>query len=446
MSSIIIKGKNLSAKTVILDWQKVILIALMLILYFSFTLEYTYTIFWTVTIINIVYAYTGTYRLWLIFTGAYMLYEDFYHHAKIELNITDYPKYTLLLPMFKEAEVIPDLMHSMKNLDYPKDKLQILLILEEEDIETLLAIKSYNPPSYFQVIIVPKSNPQTKGKASNYALQFATGEIVGIYDAEDVPDPLQLKKVVKMFAVSDPDIACIQCRLRFYNGSENILTSLFEIEYQTQYNFIFPVASYYNYPMPLGGSSNHFRIDVLKEVGAWDPYNLTEDADLGLRLAAYGYRTRVIISYTGEEATNTLMSWIKQRTRWLQGYMHTCLIYSRYPVAIFRSYHFFGYLFFLYIMFLSPLLTVITPFMFILSFLLITGVQDLPLGYDIFLRYLTWANLFYTMLNFIFTAYIISKVAGHKYLKYRWFLFVLYFIIIVYASYRALHRLIISSL
>jgi len=249
----------------------------------------------------------------------------------------DWPRYTILCPLYREAEVVPQFVRAMKALDYPVEKLQILLLTEKDDTLTRQAINALYLPSHFQIITVPDGQPRTKPRACNYGLLEARGSYVVIFDAEDIPDRLQLKKAVLAFANTGPNTACVQAKLNFYNTQQNILTRWFTAEYSTWFDMTLPGLQALNVALPLGGTSNHFRTDVLRTVGAWDPFNVTEDCDLGLRLARHGMKTVMLDSTTLEEANPDAKNWMRQRSRWVKGYMQTYLVYMRHPLEYFRK-------------------------------------------------------------------------------------------------------------
>jgi glycosyltransferase XagB len=253
----------------------------------------------------------------------------------------DYPMYTVLVPVYHEANVIGQILHNFESLDYPTDKLDILVLLEADDTETIAAAKAANPPSHIKLMVVPDGEPRTKPRACNYGLLFAKGKYVVIYDAEDRPDRDQLRKVLLSFRhdaevqhrrSANRPLACVQASLNYYNADYNVLTRMFAIEYAHWFDSMLPGMDTVNTPIPLGGTSNHFLRSALVEVGGWDPYNVTEDADLGLRLAASGYRVDVVKSTTWEEATAQVGPWIRQRTRWIKGYILTAAVNLRRPV------------------------------------------------------------------------------------------------------------------
>ena len=243
-----------------------------------------------------------------------------------------WPFYTILVALYRERLVLPQLTRALSALDYPSERLDIKLILEEDDEETCKALSAIPLPDHFHVLTAPACAPRTKPKALNYGLAFALGEYVAIYDAEDIPDADQLKKAARIFRTTPPEIACLQARLTVYNGSRNWLTRQFDLEYAMHFRAILPALERLGWPLPLGGTSNHFRIRALRQVGGWDPYNVTEDADLGLRLARFGYKSCVIDSDTHEESTANLRDWRRQRARWLKGFMQTLLVLTRDPV------------------------------------------------------------------------------------------------------------------
>ena len=266
------------------------------------------------------------------------------------LHAENLPVFTVLVPMFREAAMLPRLAESLRNLDYPLGKLDIKIVLEAGDLETIAAARTLGLEGVFEIIIVPASEPQTKPKACNFALRFARGEYLVIYDAEDRPEPDQLRKVVATFRRSPPNTACLQCRLSYYNVNENWLTRMFTLDYALWFDQVLPGLERMGMPIPLGGTSNHFRIDVLRELHAWDPFNVTEDADLGIRIGQKGYRVGVVDSTTFEEASGHSRQWIRQRSRWIKGYMQTLLVHTRRPVHFLRTVGplgFLGFVFFI---------------------------------------------------------------------------------------------------
>ncbi|MGH9099395.1 MAG: glycosyltransferase, partial [Acidimicrobiales bacterium] len=268
-----------------------------------------------------------------------------YHENVVEVSDEDVcalsdaelPVYTVLVPCYREANVLPQLMENLSALDYPKDKLEILLLLEEDDPETRHAAMAARPPSNVRFVTVPRGLPQTKPKACNVGLVFARGEYLVIYDAEDRPDPDQLKRAIVAFRRGGDDLVCVQAALNYFNSEENALTRMFTLEYSFWFDYMLPGLSALRLPIPLGGTSNHFRTEELRLLGGWDPFNVTEDADLGIRAAALGKRVGTINSTTFEEANNAYRSFVRQRSRWIKGYMQTTLVHLRHPLRLLRS-------------------------------------------------------------------------------------------------------------
>ncbi|MDQ2700041.1 MAG: glycosyltransferase, partial [Actinomycetota bacterium] len=262
------------------------------------------------------------------------------------------------------------------------------------------AILALNLPPHFKPIVVPESQPQTKPKACNYGLLGAKGKYVVIYDAEDRPDPAQLKKAVLMFENVDDSIVCLQGKLNFFNQQTNYLTRFFSIEYAMLYDLVLPGLDARKDPIPLGGTSNHIRLDRLVEVGGWDPYNVTEDADLGVRLHQAGYRTTMMDSTTYEEANTEIGSWIRQRSRWIKGYIQTWLVYMRNPLRLVSSVGFKGFVSF-QLLIGGTFIFLINPIFWLLTTLFALSqagfIQELFPGW---VYYLAAAQLF--LGNFVF--------------------------------------------
>ncbi|MGV1006250.1 MAG: glycosyltransferase [Candidatus Nanopelagicales bacterium] len=249
----------------------------------------------------------------------------------------DLPGYTILVPAYNEPEVVGDLLGAMARMEYPADKMQVLLLLEADDDVTIAAARECADAKNITIVLVPPGEPRTKPKACNYGLDFATGDIVTIYDAEDLPEPLQLRRTVLAFARLPSDVVCVQSKLAYHNAHQNLLTGWFTAEYNLWFGYLLPGMMRSESPIPLGGTSNHLRRDVLEAIGGWDPFNVTEDADLGLRIHAEGYRTAVLDSTTLEEANSDVINWIRQRSRWYKGYLQTWLVHIRRPVQMWRS-------------------------------------------------------------------------------------------------------------
>jgi cellulose synthase/poly-beta-1,6-N-acetylglucosamine synthase-like glycosyltransferase len=244
------------------------------------------------------------------------------------------PTYSIVIALYREAAAVPDLVTALRSLNYPLEKLDIKLVLEPDDHVTREAIAQLQLGPPFEVILAPDHGPRTKPKALNAALPFVRGTFVAVFDAEDQPEPDQLRLALEAFVANDERLVCVQARLTIDNTADSWLTRLFTAEYAGLFDVFLPGLATWRLPLPLGGSSNHFRVSVLREVGAWDPYNVTEDADLGMRLARFGYRTAVIPSTTYEEAPAMFGPWLRQRTRWFKGWIQTYLVHMRAPLRL----------------------------------------------------------------------------------------------------------------
>jgi hypothetical protein len=231
------------------------------------------------------------------------------------------PIYSIVIALYRESAAVADLAAALRGLNYPLEKLDIKFVLEEDDDETRRAVARLQLGPPFEVIVAPDRGPRTKPKALNAALPFVRGKFVAVFDAEDRPEPGQLRLALESFVAHDEKLACVQARLTIDNTADSWLTRVFTAEYAGLFDVFLPGLAAWRLPLPLGGSSNHFRTSVLREIGAWDPYNVTEDADLGMRLARFGYRTAVISSTTYEEAPALFGPWLRQRTRWFKGWM-----------------------------------------------------------------------------------------------------------------------------
>lgn len=293
-----------------------------------------------VTIITLVGILSGIYFLDVVFNISVVL-KSLHFPPEIKIPETDIaalkndelPTYTILCPLYREAEVLPNFLESIAKLDWPKNKLDVILLLEEDDKETVEEISRQKLPWYVRVLVTPDSEPKTKPKACNYGLAHAKGEYLVIYDAEDRPDPDQLKKAFLGFKKSNKKVVCLQAKLNYFNPHQNLLTRFFTAEYSLWFDVMLPGLQSINTVIPLGGTSNHFKTETLKTLEGWDPFNVTEDCDLGVRIFKKGWSTAIIDSLTLEEANSNWGNWIRQRSRWLKGYMQTYLVHMRNPFS-----------------------------------------------------------------------------------------------------------------
>lgn len=318
--------------------------------------------------IQLFYAFSNVFRLWMTLKATKVLSLTEVNEEEIDqINLHSLPIYTILVPLYKEASVIPILTNALKRLRYPKDRLDVKFLLEEDDVETIQAAKDYNLPKFIELVIVPPSEPRTKPKACNYGLQTARGEYVVIFDAEDIPESDQLLKAIATFRRSPDSLACVQAKLNYYNTRQNVLTRWFTSEYTMWFDLFLPALFSSNMPVPLGGTSNHFKTSVLMDLGAWDPFNVTEDADLGVRLYKHGYTTGIIDSTTYEEANSDFVNWIRQRSRWVKGYIQTWLVHMRHPVKLYKDLGFVGFMGFQMMVGGTPFIFIFNPVLWALA-------------------------------------------------------------------------------
>ncbi|MES2666591.1 MAG: glycosyltransferase [Pseudomonadota bacterium] len=255
------------------------------------------------------------------------------------------PTVSVIVAMYREGDIAARLVRRLSRLDYPPALLDVVLAVEAEDRLTRDALATASLPTWMRVVVVPAGHVKTKPRALNMALDQCRGSIIGVYDAEDAPEPDQIRKVVDRFHQRGPQVACLQGVLDFYNPRTNWLSRCFTMEYAMWFRLVLPGLARLGLVVPLGGTTLFFRRDVLEKLGGWDAHNVTEDADLGLRLARHGYRTELIETTTFEEANCRALPWVKQRSRWIKGYMMTWAVHMRNPVQLWRdlgAWRFFG--------------------------------------------------------------------------------------------------------
>lgn len=310
--------------------QKVAIFFLLILLIISLSIRLHATLVVLIAALSLLYFADLIFNCFLIIVSFAKKPEIHISNQEMKWLLADFfPTYTILCPLYKEEAVLPQFIRSIKALDYPRDKLQVLLLLEQDDEQTIAAARNIDLPEYFEIVVVPDTSPKTKPKALNYGLNLAKGEYLVIYDAEDVPERDQLKKAILAFKKVGSDVKCIQAKLNFYNSNQNFLTRFFSIEYSLWFSLVLTGLQSINAPIPLGGTSNHFRTrDIVSFLG-WDPYNVTEDADLGMRIAKRGFKTAILNSTTYEEANSNGRNWLNQRSRWIKGYMQTYLVHCR---------------------------------------------------------------------------------------------------------------------
>jgi len=354
------------------------------------------------------------------------------------------PVYSVLVALYDEVAALPGLVRALERLDYPAAKLDIILVLESDDDVTRRAAAQLELPGNMRTVVVPAAMPRTKPKALNYALQAARGSFVVIFDAEDAPEPGQLRWALDAFLNGPADLYCVQARLSIHNQHDSWLSRQFTLEYSALFDALLPALARLGLPVPLGGTSNHFRREVLDRCLAWDPYNVTEDADLGIRIARLGGRTGVLASTTWEEAPWRLKSWLRQRTRWLKGWMQTYAVHMRRPRQLYRE---VGWKCFLAIQALMAglvLSAIVHPWFYALTALEIAYGDPLTppqstLGYALWV--LAAINLAVGYLSSIALAAVTAARRRRYALIPHAFLMPAYWMLISFAAYRAIWQL-----
>lgn len=352
-----------SARKVLVPWQKWTLLGMVGAAVMAAVIWPKSVAAAAILSISIAFAISTVFKFWASMNGARVAVK---RGVAAPIPESELPKYTVLVPVYKEANIVGQLIKNLGSLDYPTHLLEVLILVEEDDLETQAAALATTPPPHFQIVIVPSGGPKTKPKACNVGLEFATGDLLVIYDAEDRPEPDQLKKAARAFRDAGPDLVCVQAALNYFNATENILTRMFTLEYSFWFDYMLPGLEKAKLPIPLGGTSNHFRVDGLRKLGGWDPFNVTEDADLGIRASAVGMRVGVIDSTTLEEANNSTPNWIRQRSRWIKGYMQTTLVHLRNPLQLIKIAGLRQTLSFLFLVAGTPLTFLAVPVMYAL--------------------------------------------------------------------------------
>jgi len=354
------------------------------------------------------------------------------------------PVYTVLVPLYREANVVNQLVKALGRLNWPVSRLDIKLICEADDHATIEALKSEQLGPQFEIVEVPPAHPRTKPKALNYALAGARGEFVVIYDAEDRPHPDQLRAAYAQFAASPRDVVCLQAPLVISNGAASWITAAFALEYAALFRMLLPMLARRRMPVPLGGTSNHLRVAELRACGGWDPYNVTEDADLGMRLYRLGYVCGVIDCPTYEDAPATVRVWLNQRTRWFKGWLQTWLVMMREPGRLLGEMGVGGFLMFQLLIGGMLLSSLTHPW---LIMLLVSAAGYLALGFppagsgEGLLFLLDLANMAASYGLFLLLGRAVMLREEKRSVGWRWIYVPLYWLMISLAAWRALLEL-----
>ena len=393
---------------------------------------------------SFVFLFSIVFKLYIALKGSkYELVEVVTKDEVKAIKNDTLPVYTILLPVYKEDKLIRKLIWNLRSLDYPRGKLDVKLLIEEDDDKTLNAVRNLDFPANFETIVVPFHMPKTKPKACNYGLFFCKGIYLTIYDAEDVPDSDQLKKVVSLFRKLPKDYVVLQGALNYFNKNENLLTRMFTLEYSYWFDYMLPGLQSLDVPIPLGGTSNHFKLDKLKELGGWDPFNVTEDADLGVRVFEKRYKVGVVNSTTLEEANNEPFNWIRQRSRWIKGYMQTLLVHMRNPVRLVNKIGWRGFFGFNFFVGFTPITFLLYPVL--LGFYIIYIIFDLQTVRVLFPDWVLYISIFNFVAGNTLMIYV-NMLAVFKRRFYELILFALvnpfYWLMHSIAAYKGLWQLI----
>jgi len=400
------------ARVVVTRLQAVALVLLVTLGAILIGINPRYGLILCISIITALYFMTGAHKIWLLIRGdaapAHSLHSVSWPGQPT--TASELPFYTVLVPLYHEGRMLPSLIENLKRIDYPRARIEILLLIEMDDEETQRAVDDYQFPRYIRPLLMPPGQPRTKPRALNIALRQARGEFIVVYDAEDRPEPDQLRKAVAAMKALPSEVVCLQARLNFYNQRQSALTRLFAVDYAVWYEQFLPgLTSGMARPgafVPLGGTSNHFRVEELRSIGGWDPFNVTEDCDLGVRLGRAGLRVAMLDSTTWEEAVTRARPWIRQRSRWVKGYLQTYLVHMRGPLLLLKELGPRGFSDFQMLVGGSSLLLLINPFMWALTAVYIeskgTGVGNFiealfprPIYYLALLSLLSWNFIFF---------------------------------------------------
>jgi glycosyltransferase XagB len=359
-----------SARSLVSKGQRNFLIGLFLFLVLGLVLSVRITVTAILALFTLTYLVAVIYRIVLFLRSSRSdAVEIVTDEEALSVPERDLPSYTIMIAAYRESAVIEKLIEHVGQLDYPTERLEVLLLIEEDDDETLEALQNIDAGSQFKLVVVPPGEPRTKPKALNYGLTLARGDIVAVFDVEDTPDILQLRRSAVALARFGPEVACLQAKLSYGNADQNFITRSFTIEYVMWFSFFLPGLVSLHAPIPLGGTSNHFRRSALRALGGWDPFNVTEDCDLGVRMFREGYQTKVLESITLEEANSDFVNWVKQRSRWYKGYLQTFFIHLRSPVELTREMGWKGVFHLTAFVGATPILAVLNPLFWALTIL-----------------------------------------------------------------------------
>jgi cellulose synthase/poly-beta-1,6-N-acetylglucosamine synthase-like glycosyltransferase len=357
-----------SARRLFSKGQRNFIVGLFSVIVLGLVLSVRITLIVILAIFTLTYLVAVVYRVFLFVRSSRAdAVEVVTDEEALSIPERDLPFYTIMIAAYRESAVIAKLVEQVSQLDYPVDRLEVLLLIEEDDEETLETLRDTVAGSQFALIVVPPGDPRTKPKALNFGLTLARGDLVAVYDVEDAPDILQLRRAAVALSRFGPEVACVQAKLSYSNAQQNFITRSFTIEYSMWFSFFLPGLVSLRAPIPLGGTSNHFRRSALRALGGWDPFNVTEDCDLGVRMFREGYQTKVLESITLEEANSDFVNWVKQRSRWYKGYLQTFLIHLRSPIELTKEIGWKGVFHVTAFVGATPVLAVLNPVFWVLT-------------------------------------------------------------------------------
>lgn len=352
-----------------------------------------------------VYLLAGAYKGMLLLRGQH---QEPHVVTDTPLADADLPMYTVLVPLHREGKMLPFLLERLARIDYPIEALEIMLLVEADDEETRVALARIRLPGHVRAVTVPHGAPKTKPRALNVGLARARGEFIVVYDAEDRPEPDQLRKAIAAFRATSRKVICLQARLNFYNMRQSVVARLFAIDYIQWYYLLLPGLTRANSFVPLGGTSNHFRTAALRRLGGWDPYNVTEDCDLGARIGRVGLEVAMLDSTTWEEAVTHVGQWVRQRSRWVKGYIQTYFVHMRHPIQLYRDTGPQGFMDFQLLVGGAAVMLLVNPLMWLLTacYTLTTGTALGPVIRSLFPAAIYYPSLACFVLGNFFFFYL----------------------------------------
>jgi cellulose synthase/poly-beta-1,6-N-acetylglucosamine synthase-like glycosyltransferase len=270
---------------------------------------------------------------WTVYNGS-IIYVGIKNKRKLQ-NTSDSsgtaeepPTFSIIVPTKNEESVIQRCLVSIMNIDYPKDKLQVIIVDGNSVDNTYSICEKISQQYPNNIKIIREQTTTGKPAALNLALTYATGDIVCVFDADSLPEKNVLSKVASYF--NDKQLTALQGMTTSINEKSNILTRVIASEEKAWFQMLMSGREKMRLFVPLNGSCQFIRHTALTEMGGWDENSLTEDVELAVRLV----EKNRLIKYasdvcSGQETPSTLRSLVKQRIRWYRGYMETALKYGR---------------------------------------------------------------------------------------------------------------------